>query len=87
MTELDDVARFRPLEDGAVVLASLACPYCLHDPAHVLVNNRSDSADAICACGHCDLQWSVALDRDQAMRLLMAPPRSLWLQHRFERSP
>jgi hypothetical protein len=87
MTELNDTARFGALEEDAVVLASLVCPYCLHSPAHVLVNNRAAGADAICACGRCDLVWSVALDGDQAMRLFMAPPRSLWLQHRFERSP
>jgi hypothetical protein len=81
VTELDDLARCGALDDEALLVAALACPFCGNRPAHVLVNHRDAVAEAMCACGHCDLQWSIALDADQALRLLLAPPRGLWLQH------
>jgi hypothetical protein len=83
MIELDDVARFGADEPDAIVLATLMCPYCLGRPAHVLVNELREGATAMCACAGCELQWSVALDTEQAMRLFMQPPRGLWLRHRF----
>jgi hypothetical protein len=85
MSSPHDVARFAPDEDEAIVTASLICPYCLSRPAHVLVSDLTDGAEAMCACAQCELQWSVALDHEQAMRLFVAPPRSLWIQHRFGR--
>jgi hypothetical protein len=79
---LDDVARFTERDDEAVVRAALMCPYCLGSPAHVLVDHNAGGASASCAC--CDLRWSVTLDPGQALRLFVAPPRRLWIQHRFE---
>jgi hypothetical protein len=85
MTDLDDVARFSAGEDGPVVAAALMCPYCLGRPAQVLVTDRLEGSDAICTCARCRVQWSVALDREQTLRLFLAPPRGLWILHHFER--
>jgi hypothetical protein len=79
MRDTDDVARFRPDEDDAMVMAALMCPYCLRRPAHVIVNHHHEGGNAICACARCDLQWSVGLDAEQTLRLLMAPPQGLWM--------
>jgi hypothetical protein len=83
MSDVDDVARFAVGEDDMVVAAALMCPYCRGRPAQVLANDRCEGADAMCACAQCGVQWSVALDRKQALRLLLAPPRGLWILHRF----
>jgi hypothetical protein len=87
MTDVDDVARFTAREDDAIVMAALMCPYCLGHPAHVLVNDVGEGANAMCACAECELQWSVGLDPEQAMRMFLAPPRGLWIQHRFGGQP
>jgi hypothetical protein len=83
MDAVDDVARFVPTDDEAVVLASLMCPCCLCRPAQVVVTDLPEGADASCACARCALRWSVALDFEQAFRLFIAPPRGLWIKHRF----
>jgi hypothetical protein len=83
---VEDVARFGPAEDGAVVRASLACPYCLHQPAHVMIATHTTTGEAICICSRCRSQWSVLLDAGQSLRLCLAPPRGLWVQvHQFGR--
>jgi hypothetical protein len=74
MTDVDDVARGMAGEDDMIVAAALMCPYCLGHPAHVLVNDRLEGTDAMCACAQCGVRWSVGLDREQALRLLLAPP-------------
>jgi hypothetical protein len=83
MTDLDDVARFVPDDEEEVVIASLVCPYCLGRPTRVMVNDLPEGAAAVCACAGCELRWSVGLDRPQALRLFMKPPRGLWIRHRF----
>jgi hypothetical protein len=83
MTRQDDVARFLPEDPDALLVAAVMCPYCLRRPDHVLINEGDEGADAMCACATCQLQWSVALRPDQAMRFFLAPPPSLWIQHRF----
>ena len=80
---VDDVARFTADEHDAIVMAALMCPYCLGRPAHVLLNEAREGANAMCACARCELQWSVALDPEQSLRLFLAPPSGLWLRHRF----
>jgi hypothetical protein len=67
------------IEEG-VAAASLLCPFCLHQPGHVLLRFLPEAAEALCACGRCDLQWSTALDADEALALRHAPPRGLWIQ-------
>jgi len=79
MRDVDDVARFRPGEDDAVVTAALMCPYCLSRPAHVIVHHHHECGSAMCVCARCDVQWSVGLDAGQTLRLLMAPPNGLWM--------
>jgi hypothetical protein len=83
VSAIDDVARFEAGDEDAVVAAALMCPYCLQRPAQVLVNELADGADAMCVCADCKLQWSVALDPEQAMRLYTSPPRGLWIVRRF----
>jgi hypothetical protein len=80
MAQVDDVARFAAGDDERMVRASLACPYCLHKPSHVLVADHIYGGEAMCACSRCQTQWSVVLDADQVLRLRLAPPRDLWVQ-------
>lgn len=85
MTDPDDLARFDPDDDEAVVVAALVCPYCLGRPTRVMLNDVVEGAAAVCACSDCELRWSVGLNREQALRLFTKPPRGLWIHHRSGR--
>jgi hypothetical protein len=80
---VDDVARFAADDVDALVAAVLACPYCLGRPAHVLVDDHAHAARAVCGCELCAAQWTVALHPEQALRLVVAPARDLWVQYAF----
>lgn len=80
---LDDLARFAPAEDAAVVEASFACPYCLRAAAEVMLDmdiTRSAGGEALCSCERCAVLWRVALDADQSLRMAVAPPAGLALR-------
>jgi hypothetical protein len=66
--------------DEDVARAWLRCPFCRHQPSHVLLRCLPEAAEAACACGRCDLQWSTVLDADEALALRHAPPPGLWIQ-------
>jgi hypothetical protein len=74
MATLADTARFHPDDPDELVIASLACPLCLHS-ADVGWELELDGYDPSveCRCPRCDEPWRVYLTQDQALRLgLMA---------------
>jgi hypothetical protein len=72
MSIVADVAHFRADDCEALVLASLACPLCLHSTT-VDWELTGDGYDgyADCACRDCDEHWRVYLDPWQALRLAL----------------
>jgi len=73
---LTDIARFAPNDPDALVVAALACPFCLcSDDVE-----RDDSLEGYdpsvqCRCPSCQARWRVYLAPDQALRLgLMHAP-------------
>ena len=68
-----DVARFRPDDPWPVVLASLACPVCLHEADDVALDGAGHDSAARCACDTCRLEWEVALTGWQLARLVLDP--------------
>ncbi len=73
---LADTARFRTDDPDELVVASLACPICLHgDEVDWELELEADGCDpsARCVCRHCEEPWRVYVTPDQALRLgLMA---------------
>jgi hypothetical protein len=72
MRSLADTARFRTDDPDELVIASLACPVCLHSD-EVDWELEADGYDpsARCLCSHCDESWRVYLTPDQALRLAL----------------
>jgi hypothetical protein len=70
MDALCDVAHFRTDDPDELVLASLACPICLHSDC-VSWEASLDGYDpfAECSCGRCQERWRVYLTPEQALRL------------------
>jgi hypothetical protein len=69
-----EVARFRPDEPDAVVQASFACSYCLHEPS-VAVADHGDGGSAVaCRCDRCVVDWVVLLTDEQSLRIQLRPP-------------
>lgn len=78
---LTDSARFLVDDPDPVVVASFACPYCLHTPADTLFNLEEPNGSAVlCHCEDCHTRWVVAVNPGQAMRLAIAPPVGMELQ-------
>jgi hypothetical protein len=78
---LTDSARFFVDDPDPVVVASFACPYCLHTPADTLFSLEEPNGSAVlCHCDSCHTGWVVAVSAGQAMRLAIAPPIGLELQ-------
>jgi DNA-directed RNA polymerase subunit M/transcription elongation factor TFIIS len=74
MPALADTARFRADDPAALVAASLACPFCLHDEG-IEWHLEDDDYDpsVTCHCPRCEEDWRVYLAPDQELRLgLMA---------------
>jgi hypothetical protein len=74
MPNLADTARFRTDDPDELVLASLACPICLHS-GDVSWELQADGYDPSveCACRRCEELWRVYVTQYQALRLgLMA---------------
>jgi hypothetical protein len=74
MRPLDDDARFRLGDVNAVIAASFACPMCLHRAAWLVLYEEGSAAAARCRCVMCKLDWTVALDSQQYLRLALSPP-------------
>jgi hypothetical protein len=67
---VSDVARFRQSDPHELVMASLACPFCLFGK-YVGWQFRSGGYDPSveCLCRHCQERWHVFMTPDQALRL------------------
>ena len=75
MSSLADTARFRMDDPDELVLASLACPICLHsaDVEWEMLEGDGYDPSVKCLCGRCEEPWRVYMTPDQALRLgLMA---------------
>ena len=72
---LADVARFRPEDPDAIVVAALACPLCLRgESVDWEASLQGYDPSVQCRCPDCEARWTVYLTPDQALRLgLMAP--------------
>ena len=72
-----DVAHFRADDCEALVLASLACPVCLHTSSvdWEVVSDGYDASVA-CECRRCDERWWVIADAWQALRLELMAARA-----------
>jgi hypothetical protein len=78
---LTDSARFHVDDADPLVVASFACPYCLHVPDDSLFNLEEPNGSAVlCHCEACSARWVVAVNTGQAMRLAIAPPIGMELQ-------
>jgi hypothetical protein len=72
MGPLADTARFRTDDPDELVIASLACPVCLHSD-EIDWELEADGYDpsAQCVCSSCEESWRVYLTPDQALRLAL----------------
>jgi hypothetical protein len=72
MGPLADTARFRTDDPDELVIASLACPVCLHSD-EIDWELEADGYDpsAQCVCSRCEQSWRVYLTPDQALRLAL----------------
>ena len=65
-----DRARFGPDDPDEIVLAALACPYCLSTTALEWGFVRSGDRPVVgCFCADCQTDWYVFLTSEQALRL------------------
>jgi hypothetical protein len=69
LAPLADVARFTAQDPDAVVLASFACPICLHGAVDPDVSLDGYDPSVSCECSECDATWRVYLTQEQALRL------------------
>ena len=74
MHRLDDVARFRADDDPRLVAAAFACPVCLGLDAVARLMLEPEDAEVACSCAACDVDWVVAVDPGQLMRVALHPP-------------
>jgi hypothetical protein len=69
MATLADTARFRESDPDALVMASLACPICLHTDGiewEAALEGYDPSVE--CRCPRCEERWRVYLAPQQALR-------------------
>jgi hypothetical protein len=70
MPRYTDTARFRSDDPDPLVVASLACPVCLHADSvdwDAALDGYDPSVE--CSCGRCEEEWQVYLTPQQALRL------------------
>jgi len=70
MAMLADTARFRADDPDSLVIASLACPICLHSEEvewHAALDDYDPSVE--CRCPRCEERWRVYLAPQQALRV------------------
>jgi hypothetical protein len=70
-----DVARFYGGDHPDLVEASFACPLCLRNAALVIASKRVSGGHAWAYCAMCHVHTEVALNAEQMLRLLVAPPK------------
>lgn len=69
-----DVARFTDSDPDDLVVAALACPYCLRTAAAAELRAAGRRVIAHAFCGVCEgAGWEVALAADQARRVSALP--------------
>jgi hypothetical protein len=75
VTALADTARFRADDPDSLVIASLACPLCLHsDEVRWAAALEGYDPSVACRCPRCQARWRVYLAPQQALRFgLMGP--------------
>ena len=72
-----DTARFLPDDPDELVVASLACPLCLHgDDVEWELDADGYDPSAQCLCRRCEENWRVYLTPYQALRLGLMVTRS-----------
>lgn len=70
MVSYGDRARFTAEDPDDLVLAALACPYCLGVKGVEWTFARSGSRPVVrCSCAECQTDWYVFLTAPQALRL------------------
>ena len=79
IASLADISRFRRDDPDALVLAALACPFCLPVDA-VKCDDELEGYDPSvqCRCPSCQARWRVYLAADQALALGLMP---WWASH------
>ncbi len=78
-TSLDDSARFQPRDPAALVLASFACPLCLRRASRMSLIDIDAERAAKCRCTTCEAAWTVGMEAEQFLRVMLAPPLELVL--------
>lgn len=69
---LADTARFRPDDPDELVVASLACPVCLHaDDVDWDDSLEGYDPSVQCRCPSCQAEWRVYLTPEQALRVAL----------------
>ena len=67
---LTDTARFLPGDPDELVAASLACPVCLRAEGVGRWEALEGYDPSVsCRCPSCDMEWSVYLTPEQALRI------------------
>jgi len=70
VSPLADTARFRADDPDELVVASFACPICLHgDEVEWELDADGYDPSAQCLCRRCEESWRVFVTPDQALRL------------------
>ncbi|MEA2495125.1 MAG: hypothetical protein QOJ29_3036 [Thermoleophilaceae bacterium] len=77
---MDFTAEFAPADREDLVLASFACPTCLHSVSEALMNLDDEGSTVVCRCEPCQSIWAVGLTADQSLRLALSPPAALGLR-------
>lgn len=69
---LASVAQFRDDDPNELVLASLACPFCLRsDDVYWRFKSGGYDPSVECVCPYCEERWRVFMMPHQALRLLL----------------
>jgi hypothetical protein len=74
---MHDVARFGAGDHPHLVEASFCCQLCLRAASLVFIEKEAegDNGCAWCYCDVCQIHTVVTLNREQLVRLHLAPPR------------
>jgi hypothetical protein len=77
VSSLSDTARFRADDPDELVIASLACPLCLHgDDVQWELEADGYDPSAQCLCRRCEEPWRVYMTPYQALRLALMVVRA-----------
>jgi hypothetical protein len=68
-------ATFTLDDPDALVDAALSCPLCLGADSTADVDLTGDEVTGRCSCAACGATWSLSLEPQQLLRLVLDPPR------------